>query len=86
MFLLTAKANYKEIINLISETLEVLKTKIETLELLKTKIEHYFPSLNRKIYLWIRDPFATKKLSIFAIKRTRGRRAGRNPKQSGNSV
>ena len=34
MFLLTAKANYKEIINLISETLEPLKT----------KIEHYFSS------------------------------------------
>ena len=44
MFPLTAKANYKEIIDLINETLE----------LLKTKIEHYFSSLDTKIYLWVR--------------------------------
>ena len=57
MFLLNAKANYKEIINLI----------IETVELLKTKIEHYFPSLDRKIYLWVRDSLATKNCSSLQL-------------------
>ena len=57
MFPLTAKANYKEIINLISETLE----------LLKTKTEHYFSSLDTKIYLWVRDPFATKNCQFLQL-------------------
>ena len=55
MFPLTA--NYKEIIDLISETIE----------LLKTKIEHYFPSLDIKMYLWVRDPFATKYCPSFQL-------------------
>ena len=32
----------------------------ETLKMVKTKIDHYFMSLDTKIYLWVRDPFVTK--------------------------